>query len=424
MWGTDGLRNALAGMSPGRRRLLAVGGLGAIVVGAATWFETKTVSSSAVVDRARAVSEVLLDGDTRNLTIGGLAGQIDKLEEEYKDLSDKVAQTQSSTAAGILAIQGKLDQQPSAAAPGTDTVARSEIEALDKRVAAASRAAGADGQSAAAAPLAIASVYGPQAPMPPPVANGDVTPSGAPSALSDDTVTMHYFTAKETDPASVPAKPVLQEYQIPAGSILSGTLVTGLDAPTSDASRRDPIPLLLRIKDLAILPNRFRADVRECFVLLSAYGDLSSERAYARGEQISCVANDGTTIEDRLEGFASDETGKNGIVGRVVSKQGAFIARALTVSMMQGVAQAFSAANASSPVSVGETSADSLELVKSNSQSGVSNGIGLGMEKIADFYLQQATDMFPVIEVSAGRQIDVILTEGVKMALPNQNFSE
>jgi conjugal transfer pilus assembly protein TraB len=172
------------------------------------------------------------------------------------------------------------------------------------------------------------------------------------------------------------------------------------------------------------LPYRFRADVRECFVLLSAYGDLSSERAYARGEQISCVANDGTTIEDRLEGFASDETGKNGIVGRVVSKQGAFIARALTVSMMQGVAQAFSAANATSPVSVGETSADSLALIKTNSESGVSNGIGLGMEKIADFYLQQATDMFPVIEVSAGRQIDVILTEGVKMALPNQNPSE
>jgi len=96
----------------------------------------------------------------------------------------------------------------------------------------------------------------------------------------------------------------------------------------------------------------------------------------------------------------------------------------LTVSMMQGVAQAFSAANATSPVSVGETSADSLALIKTNSESGVSNGIGLGMEKIADFYLQQATDMFPVIEVSAGRQIDVILTEGVKMALPNQNPSE
>jgi len=421
MFSSQALSKMFQGMPPGRKRWIAISSLVAVIVGCAAWFETKTNSSNVAVDRAKVVSEVLLDGDTRNLTIGGLAGQIDKLEDEYKDLSDKVAQTQSNTAAGILAIQGKLDQTPSAAA-GTDPVARSEIEALDKRVAAAGSDAGAEGQSTAAAPLTIGSVYGPQASVPAPAA--DVDGTAAASAPDAATVTMHYFTGKDTDPASVPAKPVLQEYEIPAGSILSGTLVTGLDAPTSDASRRDPIPLLLRIKDLAILPNRFRADVRECFVLLSAYGDLSSERAYARGEQISCVANDGTTIEDRLEGFASDETGKNGIVGRVVSKQGAFIARALTVSMMQGVAQAFSAANATSPVSVGETSADSLALIKTNSESGVSNGIGLGMEKIADFYLQQATDMFPVIEVSAGRQIDVILTEGVKMALPNQNPSE
>ena len=419
---THALRQMFQKMPPGRRRLLAVCGLAAVIVGIAVWFENRTSLSTAAVDRAKAVSDVLLDGDTRNLTIGGLAGQIDKLEGEYKTLSDKVAQTQASTASGILAIQGKLAQVPSPAA-GTDQVARSEIEALDKRVAAAGGNAGAGGQSTAAAPLTIGSVYGPQASVPVQTVEDDRA-AGTTAPDSDETVTMHYLTGKGADPVPTAAKPVLQEYEIPAGSILSGTLVTGLDAPTSDASRRDPIPLLLRIKDLAILPNRFRADVRECFVLLSAYGDLSSERAYARGEQISCVADDGTTIEDRLQGFASDETGKNGIVGRVVSKQGAFIARALTVSMMQGVAQAFSAANATSPVSVGETSTNSLALIKTNSESGVSNGIGMGMEKIADFYLQQATDMFPVIEVSAGRPIDVILTEGVKMALPNQNPSE
>jgi conjugal transfer pilus assembly protein TraB len=253
MFNSQALRQMLQKMPPGRKRWLAIGGLVTVIVGCATWFETKTNSSTVAVDRAKVVSEVLLDGDTRNLTIDGLAGQIDKLEDEYKDLSDKVTQTQANTAAGILAIQGKLDQTPSAAA-GTDPVARSEIEALDKRVAASGSGDGTGGQSATAAPLTIGSVYGPQAPVPAPAAGGDGT-TGTAAAPDDATVTMHYFTGKDTDLPSVPAKPVLQEYEIPAGSILSGTLVTGLDAPTSDASRRDPIPLLLRIKDLAILPS-------------------------------------------------------------------------------------------------------------------------------------------------------------------------
>ena len=69
------------------------------------------------------------------------------------------------------------------------------------------------------------------------------------------------------------------ELFIPAGSILSGNLLNGLDAPTGKGARREPFPVLARLKDEAILPNRFRADVRECFLVSAGYGDLSSERA-------------------------------------------------------------------------------------------------------------------------------------------------
>jgi conjugal transfer pilus assembly protein TraB len=80
---------------------------------------------------------------------------------------------------------------------------------------------------------------------------------------------------------------------VPAGAILSGVLLNGLDAPTGQGARNDPTPALLRIKRDAILPKRFRADVRECFVIVGGFGDLGSERALLRSETLTCVRTDG-----------------------------------------------------------------------------------------------------------------------------------
>lgn len=104
---------------------------------------------------------------------------------------------------------------------------------------------------------------------------------------------------------------------IPGGSILSGVLVTGMDAATGNQAQRDPFPTLLRIKHEALLPNRFRADFRECFLLASGWGDLSSERAYMRADRISCIRNDGTALESSIEAFATGEDGKVGVRGRL-----------------------------------------------------------------------------------------------------------
>ena len=128
---------------------------------------------------------------------------------------------------------------------------------------------------------------------------------------------------------------------MPAGSILSGTLITGLDAPTSNQSKQDPFPALLRVKHEAILPNRYRMDIKECFVIASGYGDLSSERAYMRAERISCVKKDGGIIETSMDAYSVGEDGKAGIRGRLVSKNGQLIAMTLLSGFVSGIAQAF-----------------------------------------------------------------------------------
>ncbi|MEL6264594.1 MAG: TraB/VirB10 family protein, partial [Pseudomonadota bacterium] len=197
------------------------------------------------------------------------------------------------------------------------------------------------------------------------------------------------------------------EVFLPAGSILSGVLLNGLDAPGGSAASGNPMPVLVRLKHEAILPNRFGAEVRECFVLLSSFGDLSSERAQFRGEQFSCILRDGTVMQRDLAAYGVGEDGKVGMRGRVVTRQGAFLANAIIVGVLEGVASAFDD-NAFISVGAGVGSSDGGGVTTA-----LSGGFGGAFERIADWYLDQADTLFPVVEIDAGRSIDVILTQGM-----------
>ena len=105
-------------------------------------------------------------------------------------------------------------------------------------------------------------------------------------------------------------------------SFTRGTLLGGLDAPTGGQAQSNPHPVLIRLSDNSVLPNRFRGEYRDCFVIAAGYGDISSERAYLRTENLSCVRPDGATLEVKIQGSVYGEDGKVGMRGRLVTKQG------------------------------------------------------------------------------------------------------
>jgi conjugal transfer pilus assembly protein TraB len=208
---------------------------------------------------------------------------------------------------------------------------------------------------------------------------------------------------------------------LPPGSIITGTLISGMDAPTGQGARQDPFPALLRIKHEAILPNRFRADVRECFALLGGYGDLSSERAYLRGETFSCIREDGKVLEAKFEAYAVGEDGKAGLRGRLVSKQGQLLAKSLTAGVLQGFSSAFN--NVPVPtLSLDPEDGNGQQLYQQAFsedalQSGAVTGVGRALDRLAQFYIDQAEGMYPVIEIDAGREVEIVLVSGGRLGI-------
>lgn len=225
--------------------------------------------------------------------------------------------------------------------------------------------------------------------------------------------TMKVVRGKAPAAAPVPeVKPSVPDVYLPTGSVMTGVLLNGLDAPTGRNAQGQPVPVVVRVKHEAILPSRYRSDVREAFVLAAGFGDLSSERAYLRAERLSMILNDGRIIDVPIKMAAVGQDGKTGIRGTLVSKQGALIAKALMAGTAEGVSRAFGGTSYGSLSTGGYDLPSSSELATR----GIAGGTSSALDRVASYFLQQAEAMYPVIEVSAGREVSFILLEGTNLS--------
>lgn len=206
------------------------------------------------------------------------------------------------------------------------------------------------------------------------------------------------------------------ETYIPSGSFMRGVLLSGLDAPTGGQAQQNPHPVLIEVMDMTSMPNKFKADYKNCRLIANGVGDLSSERAFIRLDRMSCINEDGGVIDISVKGFIADSSGKNGIRGRLVSKQGSILANALIAGIASGIGTAFS----SGAMTTSTSALGSTQTVKEGTayqlQAGVGTGIGSSLNALSKYYITLAEKLFPVIEVDAGLPVDIVVTKGFSVA--------
>lgn len=199
-------------------------------------------------------------------------------------------------------------------------------------------------------------------------------------------------------------------------SFMEAVLLTGLDAETVESARGNPEPVLLRIKDLAVLPNQIKANLKGCFVIAHGFGKLSKERVELRLVTLSCLAKDGQAVIDQaVKGYVADEDGKNGLRGEVVSRMGSAVARAALAGFFGGAGDAFRTAARTTSVSpLGTTSTIEPENIGIAALGGGLSGASDQLEKL---YLDLARQATPIIEVGATKTVTLVVTEGVDLVI-------
>lgn len=396
-------------LAPKRRQQYALGG---VIVGVVllSWLMLAgsggtTRTRDVGKDDAKVTNSLLPDENTRDIGMTGLAKDVEGQREESQSMAERLGRLEE--------IQQERDrmQTEGGGVRGRDQQMRQELEELRTQLAEMQK----NGVPAAQGPLGQG-----QAPIgPPPEDNGGqdaATGYGGIRSIGQKEATqaqpgyggaMADANAGTGGESATTPKAVPTMY-LPSGSIITGIMLTGLDAPTGKGAMKDPVPVLVRIQKEAILPNMYRADIKECFALVAGQGDLASERAYLRSETISCVRRDKTVIDMSMKAYVVDTDGKAGLRGRLVSKQGSAVSKAILASFAEGVAKAFSGQN-SNNVSNGQVDYGSA------AESGMVGGFSSSLDRISKYYLDLADQLFPILEIDAGRKVTLVLVKGLEM---------
>lgn len=438
------MKSLYSRLNPNQKRMLVIGGLvGAVALGAAYTLsgDSERIKRSKREDDVRAV---LTSRDSRSVGMDSLAANQKNLERRNTELERQIEnmQRESKGTSGVFEALTELskemktmqrelrsvtkenerlaEQIQKQAKPARSKNATSDevVEAADEDVSELERtvreqeAANARAQQEQKEET-VEGIFG-QSPSAPARQGSE----GSTGESRNDKVTIRTIRNDVSEKAEAEAEDEPGLY-LPIGSILTGVLINGMDAPTGRQARKDPFPATLRIQKEAILPNHFSADIRECFMQVSGYGDMSSERAYLRGEAISCVREDGGIIETRLDSYAVGEDGKAGVRGRLVSKEGQLLARSLMAGFLEGVSGTF---NVQAAPSLRIDGGDSMPIYKQTLdadrlQGGFARGTGNALSRLADYYMEMAESIFPVIEVDAGRQVDIVVTRGANLKI-------
>lgn len=200
---------------------------------------------------------------------------------------------------------------------------------------------------------------------------------------------------------------------LPAGSFVSANLISGLIAPTSLQGINNPVPALFKIYGNAKMPNEKYMDLSGCFILAESRANLSSETVSFRLKTLTCTKDDGDVIEKNVDGYITGENGMEGMAGRVVSKQGALLARAFLGEFASGIGDTIENSGTISSITGGGI----INQVNPNKalQTSIAKGFGNSFNTLGNFYKSMAKEMVPVIEINAGRQVNIIFTNSINL---------
>lgn len=205
---------------------------------------------------------------------------------------------------------------------------------------------------------------------------------------------------------------------LPPGAVIKARLISGVRAPTLTKAVNEPQPVLLKVTDLAMLPNHAKTNIKDCVIKGEAKGDLSTETVQIRTNFLSCTTNDGEVLVSQLFGTVTGSSGSNGIAGEVVSKQGALLGRSLIAGFVNGFANVANNQYQNTLTSTSGTLTTSNATSTSEmAKSGAYGGIATAGDEMSKFYMEMVKQIEPSIEIKPNIDVDVIVTETSKIEI-------
>lgn len=211
---------------------------------------------------------------------------------------------------------------------------------------------------------------------------------------------------------------------IPLGSFAEAILLNGLDASTATSASSNPLPVLLRLTSDAVLPRQFKGQMKTCHVVAGAYGELSTTRVMMRLETITCVDKKDEIFESQIEGYVTGDDGRVGVLGTLRDDTGPLLNKSFAAGLLGGLGQGIAD-------STGSTSTSALGTVTTYNTNeifkmGLGEGASSALDRLAQYYIERAEQIYPVIQVAPGRIITLVISgsQGLTRTQPTKMGDE
>ncbi len=196
---------------------------------------------------------------------------------------------------------------------------------------------------------------------------------------------------------------------LPAGSFGEATLLTGVFAPVTG----EPLPVLLRLDAALLGPQRSRVPLRGAFIVGKAQGDANSRRATVQLDTLSVVRADGTPFEAKVNGWAADDDGIQGLRGNYVWRADEVLALSSLTGALSGGADAMAQRETTTQVTPlggtqGAVTGDPLKFAGYRSLSSA-------FARLSDMVSQRLNEVVPAIYVPNARTITIAFINGVTL---------
>ncbi len=192
--------------------------------------------------------------------------------------------------------------------------------------------------------------------------------------------------------------------------------MTGVEAPEGKT-----YPALLELDYAYIVPNKHRIDLSGCFMIAKSQGDLSTERVQMQPTKLSCVSKEGRMFEREVNGFIADDKDNSfAVMGSVNSKQDRVAAMAFLSSIVEGIGKAIQQAQTTSQTT--PLGGSQSVMTGNGAEYLAAGGASSAASQVTQWYLRQATNLLPTINIGSGAEVWIVMTDTVK--LPTDYFRQ
>lgn len=205
---------------------------------------------------------------------------------------------------------------------------------------------------------------------------------------------------------------------LPVG-FMKAKLLTGITAMSGEFGQNNPQQVTFRVQAPAQLPNSIKMQLKGCFAIANAFGNLATERINVLPVSMNCVTMDGKKmISGTISGYVTDTNSMRDLKGRVVAKAGTLLARSVLINSVDTLGKALTTVDDTTVTTAfGTTGAVTPKSSSDKIKEALSESVGKGTSDVSKFLLNLAKQTTPVIEHGAGKTVYMYLVKPAKLKI-------